>query len=230
LTSSFDIFILDNLFDLQALISGGTGTSHTLFIWIISLILKNPLVLKKIKAELDIHVRKKKSISECDISNLIYLQAVVKETLRLYPPCPLLTPRELRENCTLSGYNVKKRTRLISNLWKIHTDSNVWEDPLKFKPERFLTTHKDIDIRGYDFELLPFGSGRRICPGIYFSLQMVHLTLASVLHSFDILSSPPNRIDMTEIFGSTNNKATPLNIHIKPRLSFSCYENNLSLH
>ena len=217
------------IFDFQGVIAGGTDTTHTLLTWTISLILKYPLVLEKVKAELDTHIGKEKSISECDISNLIYLQAIVKETLRLYPPGPLSAPREFTENCTLSGYNVKKGTRLIANLWNIHTDSSVWEDPLEFRPERFLTTHKDIDIRGQDFELLPFGGGRRICPGISFSLQMVHFTLASFLHSFDILSLPPDHIDMTETFGSTNTKATPLEIHIKPCLSFSCYENNLSI-
>jgi len=206
------------------MILGGTDTNNTILTWTISLILRNPLVLKKVKDELDIHIRKERCVSESDISKLTYLQAIVKETLRLYPPAPLSAPREFIENCTLSGYNIKKGTRLITNLWKIHTDSNVWEDPLEFKPERFLTTHKDIDVRGHDFELLPFGGGRRMCPGISFGLQMVHFILASFLHSFEILNSSPDPIDMTETFGLTNTKAIPLEIHIKPRLSFSCYE------
>ncbi|KAK7365113.1 hypothetical protein VNO80_13935 [Phaseolus coccineus] len=211
---------------LLAVISGGIGTNHTVLTWTISLILGNPLVLKKVKDELDIHIGKQKCVSESDISKLTYLQAIVKESLRLYPPGPLLAPREFTENCTLRDYNIKKGTRLITNLWKIHTDSNVWEDPLEFKPERFLTTHKDIDVKGHHFELLPFGGGRRMCPGISFSLQMVHFILASVLHSFEILSSSPDPIDMTETFGLTNNKATPLDILIKPHLSLGCYENN----
>ena len=217
---------MDNIFDLQSVISGAADTSNTILTWAISLILRNPLVLKKVKAELDIHIGKEKCVTESDISKLAYLQAIVKETLRLYPPGPLSGPREFTENCTLSGYNIKKGTRLITNLWKIHTDSNVWEDSLEFKPERFLTTHKDIDIKGHHFELLPFGGGRRMCPGISFGLQMVHFTLASFLHSFEILSSSPDPIDMTESFGLTNTKSTSLKVLIKPHLSFSCYENN----
>ena len=215
-----------NFLNLQAVIAGGTDTSNIVLTWAISLILRNPLVLEKVKVELDIHIGKEKCVSEFDISKLTYLQAIVKETLRLYPPAPLSTPREFIEDCTLSGYNIKKGTRLITNLWKIHTDSNVWEDSLEFKPERFLTTHKDIDVKGHHFELLPFGGGRRMCPGISFGIEVVHFSLASFLHSFEILSSSPNPIDMTENFGLTNTKATPLEILIKPRLSFNCYENN----
>ncbi|XP_027924006.1 cytochrome P450 82A4-like [Vigna unguiculata] len=209
-----------------SVIAGGADTSNIVLTWIISLILKNPSVLKKVKIELDIQIGKEKLVSESDISKLTYLQAIVKETLRLYPPSPLSGSREFTENCTLSGYNIKKGTRLITNLWKIHTDHNVWKDPLEFKPERFLTTHKDIDIKGQHFELLPFGSGRRICPGVSFGLQMVHFTLATFLHSFEILSSSSYPIDMAESFGLTNTKATPLKILIKPRLSFSCCESH----
>ncbi|WVZ14719.1 hypothetical protein V8G54_012285 [Vigna mungo] len=212
-----------------ALIAGGSGTSNIILTWTIYSILRNPLVLEKIKAELDIHVGKEKLVTEDDISNLKYLQATVKETLRLYPPSPLLPPREFTENCTLSGYKVEKGTRLITNVWKIQTDSDIWEDPLEFKPERFLTTYKDIDIRGHHFELLPFGSGRRICPGITFGLQMVHFNLATLLHSFEILSSSPDLIDITETSELIDSSIIPLEILIKPRLSFSCYENNLSL-
>ncbi|KAK7365112.1 hypothetical protein VNO80_13933 [Phaseolus coccineus] len=203
-----------------------TDTINTVITWTISLVLRNPLVLEKVKDELDIYIGKEKCVSEYDISKLTYLQAIVKESLRLYPPGPLSTPREFTENWTLRGYNIKKGTRLITNLWKIHTDNNVWENPLEFKPERFLTTHKDIDVKGHHhFELLPFGGGRRMCPGTYFGLQMVHFILASFLHSFEILSSSPDPIDMTETFGLTNTN-TPLDILIKPRLSLSYYENN----
>lgn len=206
-------------------IAGGTDTSNSALTWATCLILRNPFALEKVIAELDIQIGKERCISESDISKLIYVPAIVKETLRLYPPGPLSGPREFTENCTLSGYNIKKGTRLITNLWKIHTDPNIWSDPLKFEPERFLMIHKDIDIRGQHFELLPFGSGRRICPGISFGLQMVHLTLASFLHSFEILNPSTEPLDMTETFGLVNTKATPLEILIKPRLSPSCYEN-----
>ncbi|XP_047176209.1 cytochrome P450 82A4-like [Vigna umbellata] len=210
------------------MIAGGNDTTNTVITWVIYSILRNPLVLEKVKAELDIHVGKERLVSEDDISKLKYLQATVKETLRLHPPAPLLPPREFIENCTLSGYNVEKGTRLFTNVWKIQTDSNVWEDPLAFKPERFLTTHKDFDIRGHHFELLPFGCGRRMCPGISFSLQMVHFILATFLHSFKILNSSAYPVDMTKTSQSANTRAISLDVLIKPRLSFTCYENNLS--
>ncbi|TKY50304.1 Cytochrome P450 82A4 [Spatholobus suberectus] len=206
------------------IIAGGADTSSTTLTWAICLILRNPLVLEKVKVELDIQVGKERSISEADIGKLIYVQTIVKETLRLYPPSPLFPPREFTENCILSGYNVKKGTRLITNIWKIHTDLNLWSNPLEFKPERFLTTHKNIDVTGHHFELLPFGGGRRICPGISFGLQTIHLTLASLLHSFEILYPSTEPLDMTETFGLTNTKATPLVVLIKPNLSPSYYE------
>ena len=209
---------------MQTLFSGGSDTSSVTLTWALCLLLNNPFVMEKAKEELDAHVGKERCLRESDINNLIYLQAIVKETLRLYPPGPLSGPREFSENCTLGGYQVIKGTRLITNLWKIQTDPSVWLDPLEFKPERFLTTHKVVDVRGNHFELLPFGSGRRKCPAISFGLQMVHFTLASFLHSFDILNPTPDVVDMSEAFGTTNSKATPLEILIKPRLSLNCYE------
>jgi len=209
---------------LKTLIAGGVDTTSVTLIWAMSLLLENPLVIEKAQEELDIQVGKERCVEESDIDKLVYLQAIVKETLRLYPPAPLSGPREFSENTNLGGYDVKKGTTLIMNQWKIHTDPKVWLEPLEFKPERFLTAHKGVGVKGHHFELLPFGSGRRICPGISFGLQMVHLALASFLHSFEIskLSSEP--IDMTEAFGITNNKAPPLEILVKPRLSSTCYE------
>ncbi|KAK7316391.1 hypothetical protein VNO77_35404 [Canavalia gladiata] len=209
---------------MLTIIAGGTDTTGVTLIWIICLILRNPLVLKKAKEELDVQVGKERFIDESDISKLQYFQAIVKETLRLYPAAPLPAPREFTDNCTLGGYNIKKGTHVITNLWKIHTDPNVWSDPLEFKPERFLTTHKDVDVRGHHFEFLPFGSGRRICPGISLALQIVHFSLVSFLHSFEILNPSIEPVDMSEILGLTNTKATPLEILIKPRLSPKTYE------
>ncbi|KAF7829718.1 cytochrome P450 82A4-like [Senna tora] len=117
------------------------------------------------------------------------------------------------------GYHVTKGTQLITNLWKIQTDPRIWCDPLEFKPERFLTTHKDIDMRGQHFEFTPFGSGRRICAGISFGLQAIHLSLATFLHCFHFSKPSDEPIDMTQVFRFTTKKATPLKLFIKPRLS-----------
>ena len=116
-------------------------------------------------------------MKESDIKNLVYLQAILKETMRLYPAGPFLVPHESLEECTLVGYNIPTSTRLLVNLPKLHQDPFVWVDPTEFRPERFFTTHKGVDVRGQHFELIPFGSGRRMCPGISFSLQITQLTL-----------------------------------------------------
>ncbi|KAG6626799.1 hypothetical protein CIPAW_15G077000 [Carya illinoinensis] len=200
------------------------GDTNTVTLtWAISLLLNNRHVLKKAQDELDIQVGKERLVEDSDISKLVYLRAIVKETLRLYPAAPLGSPREFSGDCTIGGYHVPKGTRLITNIWKIQTDPLIWSDPLEFKPERFLSTYKDFDVRGRNFELIPFGSGRRVCPGATLALQVVHLTLARILHMFEI-STPSNaQVDMTESFGLTNMKATPLEILIAPRLPSKLY-------
>ncbi|KAL2335606.1 hypothetical protein Fmac_016819 [Flemingia macrophylla] len=208
----------------QELILGGTDSTAVTLTWAISLLLQSPHVLEKAKEEIDLQIGKDGFVSESDISKLVYLQAIIKETLRLYPPAPFSSPREFTENCILGGYHIRKGTRLLPNLWKIHRDSSVWPDPLEFKPERFLTTHKNVDVRGHDFEFLPFGSGRRICAGMSLGLSMLHFVLANFLHSFEILNPSTEPIDMAEIFEFTNTRATPLQILVKPRLSPNYYE------
>ncbi|OIW17315.1 hypothetical protein TanjilG_22427 [Lupinus angustifolius] len=208
----------------MTLVLGATDTSIVTHTWAICLLLNNPHALEKVKEEIDMNVGKERCVNESDINNLVYLQAVVKETLRLYPASPL-TVREFGQDCNIGGYYVKKGTRLFTNLWKIQTDPTMWPDPLEFKPERFLTTHKNVDVRGHNFEFIPFGSGRRICPGITFGLRTTYLTLATFLQSFEI-SKPSNKpIDMSAIVEVTNIKVTPLEILIKPRLCSNIYEN-----
>ncbi|KAH9711651.1 cytochrome P450 82C3 [Citrus sinensis] len=135
--------------------------------------------------ELDIFVGKDRNVQEAGIKNLRYLQAVVKETLRMYAPSPILL-RAAKDDCTLSnGYHVAAGTSLMLNIWKIQCDERVWSDPNEFQPERFLTSHKDTDVWGLNFEMIPFGSRRRSCPGVSLALQMLNLTMASLLHSFE---------------------------------------------
>ena len=117
--------------------------------------------------------------------------------------------------------NGHKKQRV--HLPKLQQDPNAWEDPSEFQPERFLTSHKHVDIRGQNFELIPFGSGRRICSGISFALQVTQLTLATLLHNFKIASPSNEPVDMTEKVGLTNQKATPLEVHLTPRLHAQVY-------
>nr|prf cytochrome P450 monooxygenase [Pisum sativum] len=206
------------------LILGGSDTTAGTLTWAMCLLLKHPHVLEKLKEELNTYIGKERCVNESDINKLVYLHAIIKETLRLYPPAPFSSPREFTEDCTIGGYHIKKGTRLMPNLWKIHRDPSVWPDPLEFKPESFLSTHKDVDVRGQNFELLPFGSGRRMCAGMSLGLHMVHYILANFLHSFEILNPSPESIDVTEVLEFVTTKATPLEVLVKPCLSFKCYE------
>ncbi|EEF52492.1 cytochrome P450, putative [Ricinus communis] len=218
-----DATMLLNQVKLQSMIAGNE-TVTVAITWALSLLLTNKHALKKAQEELDKYVGKERLVNDADISKLVYLQAIVKETLRLYPPAIIPGPRQFTKDCTIGGYHVAKGTWLMMNLWKIHRDPNVWPEPADFKPERFLTTHKDIDVRGNNFELLPFGGGRRACPAVSFGLQMMHLTLASLLHAFEI-STPNNALlDMSPGIGLTNKKTTPLEVLISPRLPSYCFE------
>ncbi|XP_058220936.1 cytochrome P450 CYP82D47-like isoform X1 [Rhododendron vialii] len=201
------------------IIGGGADTTSIMLTWALSLLLNNRHVLKKAQDELDLHVGKERRVDESDVNKLFYLQAIVKETLRLYPAGPLSGPRELTEDCTIRGYHIPKGTRLIPNLWKIQRDPMKWADPLVFRPERFLAAQKDVDVKGQHYELIPFGAGRRACPGIAFALQMLHLVLARLLHEFELSTPDDALVDMTESAGLTNAKATPLQVLITSRLA-----------
>ncbi|XP_019180703.1 PREDICTED: cytochrome P450 82A4-like [Ipomoea nil] len=206
------------------LLVAATDTTSATLTWALSLILNNYDVLRMIQDELDTKIGKHSAIiDESDVNQLIYLQAVVKETLRLYPPGPLALPHEAIEDCTINGYHVQKGTRVIPNLAKIHRDPKVWVNPNEFRSERFLTTHKDIDVKGNHFEIIPFGSGRRMCPGITLGLQMVHLILACLIQSFDMQRPSIEPIDMAQSPGLTSPKATPLHVLLIPRLASDLY-------
>ncbi|XP_030460548.1 cytochrome P450 CYP82D47-like [Syzygium oleosum] len=206
-----------------ALILGGTDTTSVTLTWALSLLLNNRHVLKQAQQELDSHIGRERQVTEPDIKNLVYLQAIVKETMRLYPAAPLSGPHESVEDCTIGGYHVAAGTRLLFNISKLHQDPKAWPDPLEFRPERFLTTHKDLDVRGQDFEYLPFGSGRRMCPGVSFALQVLHIALATLLHSFEIETAWDGPVDMRAGIGITSPKLTPLEVILTARLPLHLY-------
>ncbi|XP_031123130.1 cytochrome P450 82A4-like [Ipomoea triloba] len=204
-------------------LSAAIDTTTTTLIWALCLVLNNGDVLGKIRNELDNHVGRERHVNESDLNNLTYIQAVVNETLRLYPPGPLLVPHEAIEDCVVDGYHISKGTRLLVNVAKIQRDPKFWSDPDAFKPERFLMEHKDVDVRGNHFDLLPFGSGRRMCPAVSLGVQSVQLGLASVIHGFDIRRALDEKIDMTEAAGLSVTKATPLEALLSPRLPLHLY-------
>ncbi|XP_037493022.1 cytochrome P450 CYP82D47 [Jatropha curcas] len=206
-----------------ALILAASDTTKTTLTWTLSLLLNNPEVLKKAKDELDMQVGKERQVKDSDIKHLTYLQAIIKESLRLYPAAPLSVPRVSIEDCVVGGYRIPAGTRLFVHISKIQRDPRVWENPSEFQPERFLTNHKDIDVKGQNYELIPFSTGRRICPGASFALQVLNLSLATLLHAFDIETPLGKPVDMTEGHGITNLKATPLDVLLTPRLPAHLY-------
>ncbi|XWS51768.1 hypothetical protein CRYUN_Cryun11dG0011500 [Craigia yunnanensis] len=182
----------------------GSETSSTTVEWALSEMLKNPRVMREAQAEVRRVFEEKGNVDETGIFKLKYLKAVIKETFRIRPPVPLLLPRECNQACEINGYEVAAKTRVLINAWALGRDPDYWSEPDKFYPERFLNS--SVDYMGTNFEFIPFGAGRRICPGILFATPNVELPLSQLLFHFDW--KLPNGIkqedlDMTEVFGLT---------------------------
>ncbi|KAH7850031.1 hypothetical protein Vadar_026750 [Vaccinium darrowii] len=205
-------------------IVAGTDTTTRSLTWALALLLNNPHELKKAQEELETHVGGQRQVKESDMKNLVYIQAIIRETMRLHSPIQLLTMRENTEDCILHGYHVPAGTRLFVNLWMLHNDPQIWPDPGEFRPDRFLTTHKDVDLRGKHFDLIPFGSGKRGCAGVSFALQVMEFTLASLIHAFQITTPTGEPIDMTESSGFPTKKVRPLEVLLAPRRPREFYE------
>ncbi|KAH1063715.1 hypothetical protein J1N35_028702 [Gossypium stocksii] len=187
------------LFDV---FSAGSETSATTVEWAMSEMIKNPRVMTKAQAEVRQVFEGKGNVDETGVHQLKYLKCVIKETLRLHPVVPLLIPRESSKNCVVNGFEIPAKTRVIVNAWAIGRDPNYWVEPEKFEPERFVNS--SVDFMGTNFEFIPFGAGRRKCPGILFALPNVELPLAQLLFHFDWkLPGEMNHEDMdvTEKFG-----------------------------
>ncbi|RDX66482.1 Cytochrome P450 71A6, partial [Mucuna pruriens] len=152
-------------------------------------------------------------ITEEDLSGMPYLKAVIKETLRLHPASPILIPRESMQDTKVMGYDIAIGTQVLVNAWAISTDPSYWDQPLEFQPERFLKS-SIMDIKGHDFQLIPFGAGRRGCPGIAFAMALNELVLANIVHHFDWTVPPglveDQALDMSETTGLTVHKKLPL--------------------
>ncbi|XP_065864839.1 cytochrome P450 76AD1-like [Euphorbia lathyris] len=193
---------------LLDLFIAGTGTTTKTFEWGMTELLRNPEKLSKLKNELkDVDGE----IQEYDIHTLPYLKATVKEIFRLHPAAPFLVPRKAEYDVEISGFKIPKNAQILINVWALGRDGSIWEKPDSFEPERFLES--EIDVKGSDFELIPFGAGRRICPGLPLANRMLHLMLASLIHSFDWKLAgniQPNELDMTERFGLALAKDQPL--------------------
>ncbi|XP_015878021.3 probable (S)-N-methylcoclaurine 3'-hydroxylase isozyme 2 [Ziziphus jujuba] len=201
---------------VMELFSAGTDTTTITVEWAMAELLKNREAMERVLEELRSVFGDQNSISESNLSQLPYLEACFKETLRLHAPVPFLLPHCAPETCEVMNYTIPKNARILVNVWAIGRDSAFWEDPLLFKPERFIGS--ELDFKGHNYEYLPFGAGRRICPGLPMGIRQGQLILAYLLHCFDW--SFPNgedasTIDMTEKLSLTLQMVKPL--HLIPK-------------
>ncbi|CAH2077562.1 unnamed protein product [Thlaspi arvense] len=199
---------------LNLVLSGTQATIVTL-VWAVSLLANNPDVLKKAQEELQRTIGESRAVEESDLKDLVYLQAIVKETLRLYPPATLTPYRVVMED-----FDIANETFMF-----LQRDPNLWSNPEAFERERFLTSDREVDVGGQSYKLTPFGLGRMACPGIPLGMTMVQYLLARFLHSFDLATPSGQDVDMIENNGFANYKATPLELFITPRLHKSLYQN-----
>ncbi|XP_050289096.1 cytochrome P450 76T24-like isoform X4 [Quercus robur] len=206
-----EISLVDIKHLLLDLFLAGIDTTSSTVEWAMAVLLHNPIKMAKARDELDEVLGKGGHVQESDISKFHYLQAIVKETFRLHPPVPFLIPHKAETNIEICGFIVPKNAQTLINVWAMGRDSSIWQNPNLFMPERFL--EQDIDFKGRDFELIPFGAGRRICPGLPLANRMVHLMLASLVY-YSAWKLPdemrPEHMDMGETFGLTLHREVPL--------------------
>lgn len=203
----------------------GTDTSSIAIEWAIAELLKNHSILKRVHLELDEVIGRDRMLEESDIPKLPYLQAICKEVFRMHPTTPLSLPHLSNQACEVEGYHIPKGTRLLVNIWAIGRDPEIWENPLEFNPDRFLSGKgANIDLQGTDFELMPFGGGRRICVGKNLGILFVQYIVGTLLHSFDWTMPDGEKLNMEEAPGLALQKAVPVNALAKPRLASGAYD------
>ncbi|GMH08844.1 hypothetical protein Nepgr_010684 [Nepenthes gracilis] len=192
---------------LLDMIVGGTDTAATAMEYAMAEMINRPEIMENLRRETESVVGKDNVIEESHLHKLPYLLAAVKESLRLHPPAPLLVPHRPSKLCTVGGYTIPEGSRMFVNVWSIHRDPSIWEEPLQFMPERFVDSK--YDFGGNDFTYLPFGSGRRICPGTAMAERLMMLILASLLHSFDWKTAEGQNLDFEEEPGIVVRKKRP---------------------
>ncbi|KAL3504036.1 hypothetical protein ACH5RR_033877 [Cinchona calisaya] len=209
---------------IQDILAGGTDTSPTTVEWAMNELLKQPHIIAKATEELDRVIGRDRWVEEDDYSKLPFIEAIIKETLRLHPIATLLAPHYSTEDCTVASYDISRGTTVFVNVWSIGKNPKYWDEPEQFLPERFLG--KNIDMKGQNFALLPFGSGRRMCPGYNLGLTLVQSMLANLLHGFNWKlphDMKPKDICMEEQYGLTTHPKIPVTIIFEPRLAAHLY-------
>ncbi|KAK1431684.1 hypothetical protein QVD17_08226 [Tagetes erecta] len=204
-TAQINILVLE-------LFIAGTDTVVTTIEWAMAELIKNKEIMCKVKQELKKELNSS-NVMETDLSKFAYFNACIKETLRLHPVVPVLIPRRALEECEVLNYTIPQNAQVWVNVWAIGRDPDVWEDPNTFKPERFLGSK--IDFTGHDYEFIPFGGGRRMCPGLPSGVKSLQTILASLILEYDWFlpfDQDPTKLDMTEKFGVTLQKEKPLEL------------------
>ncbi|XP_027365745.1 3,9-dihydroxypterocarpan 6A-monooxygenase-like [Abrus precatorius] len=196
----------------------GTDTSAITMEWALAELINNPHVMEKARQEIDSVTGNNRLIQESDLPNLPYLRAIIKETLRIHPTSPFIG-RESSESCNVCGYEIPAKTLLFVNLWSMGRDPNIWENPLEFRPERFIGEENQLHVRGQNFQLMPFGTGRRACPGASLALQVVPTNLGAMIQCFEWKVNGP--VSMEEKPAMTIPRAHPLICVPVPRLCFT---------
>ncbi|GJX52569.1 flavonoid 3'-monooxygenase-like protein [Tanacetum coccineum] len=204
---------------LMNMVVGGTETSSNTIEFALAEMINKPEVLKIAQQELDDVVGKDNIVEESHITKLPYLYAIMKEVLRMHPTLPLLVPHCPSDSCVIGGYTIPKGAQVFVNVWAIHRDPSIWENPLEFRPERFLDGKWDYS--GNDFNYFPFGSGRRICAGTAMAERMFMFLVGSLIHSFDWKLAEGDKHDLSEKFGIVLKKRVALMAFPTPRLSNS---------
>ncbi|XP_040383420.1 cytochrome P450 71A1-like isoform X2 [Oryza brachyantha] len=199
------------------LIAAATETTSVTLEWSMVELVANPPVMAKLREEITRVADRKPAITEAEVSGMAYLKAVVKEALRLHPPAPILVPHQSTAAAVVQGYEIPAGTSLFINAWAIGRDTAAWDSPEEFRPERFLNCQ--VDFRGNDYQLVPFGAGRRICPGINFALPVLEMALVGLLHHFDW--ELPADVDMSEAPGLTTPLLVPLRLVPKCKTSLA---------
>ncbi|XP_071686478.1 probable (S)-N-methylcoclaurine 3'-hydroxylase isozyme 2 [Rutidosis leptorrhynchoides] len=200
---------------ITELFVAGSNTTTTAVVWAMTELVKNKEVMIKIEEEMKREIETDK-ISESQLYKLPYLKACVKESFRLHAPVPFLLPRLANQTCEVMNYTIPKYARVFVNVWAMGRDPKVWDEPLCFKPERFIDSK--TDFKGHNYELLPFGSGRRMCPGLPLGSLDLEFILASLIHEFDWVlpnNEDPMKIDMNDKFLLTLRKEKHLELIFK---------------
>ncbi|PHU15913.1 hypothetical protein BC332_17118 [Capsicum chinense] len=206
-------------------ITAATDTTALTLEWAIAELTNNPSILKKAQQEIDNVVGKHRIVGELDGPNLPYIQAIINETFRLHPPVPLLARKSV-EDCNVEDYQIPSGSLVFVNMWSIGRNPKYWENPMEFRPERFLEPREGgpIFAKGHCFELLPFGTGRRGCPGMPLAMRELHVVLSTVIQCFEWKAVDSNGeimrngVDMTERPGLTAPRIHDMTCLLVPRI------------